>query len=102
MDKYSNPTQCLSFFKLFYDYNSIINLKKGLRMKYKPYQKDYKIKMLRYAKERIEACRRNIHRFELMLKMKDYDINTRLRFLIIINKERNLLKFLLAYGGKGF
>ena len=63
---------------------------------YKQYHKNYKILMLKYAEERMAACRRNIYTFETMLRIAHWSIEIQSEYLIKICQERDLLHYLQA------
>lgn len=66
-------------------------------MKYKPYPKSYKIRMLGFAKERMLSCERNIKTFNLYMQtVKDREIKS--QTLIKAVREMDLLRFLRIYG----
>lgn len=63
-------------------------------MKYAPYTKEYKIRMLAKASERKESCIRNINFLNIVLRDKTQSREIKQRALINLCKERDLLKFL--------
>lgn len=65
-------------------------------MNYKPYPKEYKIRMLKFAKERLKACERNIKTFTLCANMNTSK-EIKNRALCIAVREMDLKRFLNAY-----
>lgn len=65
-------------------------------MTYKPYPKEYKIRMLGFAKERLEACERNIKTFTAYANI---NTNKEIKNRALCNavREMDLKKFLNAY-----
>lgn len=63
---------------------------------YKPYSREYKIRMLEFAGDRIEACFRNIKTYTAYsLVATDREIKA--KAFCIAMKERDLLRFLNAF-----
>lgn len=62
-------------------------------MTYKPYPKEYKTRMLAYAKERLEACERNIKTFTLYANTS-LDKEVKNKALCQAIKEMDLKRFL--------
>lgn len=65
-------------------------------MKFAPYPKEYKLRMLERAGERKELCFRNIGFLNIVLRDKTQSKETKQRALINLCKERDLLKLLLS------
>lgn len=65
-------------------------------MKFAPYPKEYKLRMLERAGERKGFCFRNIGFLNLVLRDKTQSKEIKQRALINLCKERDLLKFLLS------
>lgn len=63
---------------------------------YKPYSKEYKIRTLEFANERMSACIRNVKTY-LAYAITAKDREVKAKALCIAMQERDLLRFLNAF-----
>ncbi|WP_300916799.1 hypothetical protein [Helicobacter rodentium] len=66
-------------------------------MKFAPYTKEYKLRMLARADERKEICFRNINFLNIVLRDKTQSKEIKQKALINLCKERDLLNFLSVF-----